>query len=365
MDLELFLKTLNDKKKFDRSIETNDFRLLKKNENIHLEKFISKFEATNSYNNQFNSKTPFNIPKKTIDQKAVEKVYQQRSSLTKFDYLFHDVLFHSISLRYTSSSYFMTDEDESFSFDGTFFALTWIYPFEIKIIFDSLYHLDCIFREIHLNILRQFDNKTCHDYKDMIFALKASELLSAKFHLFFVYFHHYFHIEYMYRHFRRWERFPLRMDIFYDLLMQNLIHYVFDDDYQLFDTFYQDDEHLIPIQFKYQNHVYTLKIKNTWNQEIYSELMKKFKLFLGVYCLPFYHQKVFETELNKTISRFHCYDLTFRDNMHHPLHHVSMIYGKTSSWLIDHCHLFPVNEEFLYQTHNLNIINHHHKNIIF
>lgn len=333
----------------------------------------------------------YEIPKKMHREEVSEYVIQKKIARSGIDYVFWDVQFHSKTIRPNIDDMFHDHMKSNIHrlwqiFNGSFFGLTWIYPIKLKIVFDSLYHLNALLREMALYwSYPNYINKKATPrikYTDFIIDQKTNALCSERFNQFLETFHHHILIEYMYRHYQRWERYPLRYEFIFDLLVRFLIIIVFDRDEALFNQFMNDDKHGIPIKYELENaditmRIPTYKVRNTFQydsinpdhscnekQKEYMQLMTNFKRFLREECLPHYENDVVMKIRNATVSGFKCYDLS-RDEPNDTLYDVSIVHGKSSDWLNKYKFMIPVTHEWLHQVKTKKIINHGHIEIIF
>jgi len=334
----------------------------------------------------------YEIPKKMHREEISEYVIQKKIARSNIDYVFWDSQFHSKTIRLHIDDMFHDHKKSNIHriwqiFDGSFFNLTWIYPTKLKIVFDSLYHLNALLREMALYwSYPNYTNKKAlprTKYTDFIIDQKTNELCSERFNQFLETFHHHILIEYMYRHYQRWERYPLRYEFIFDLLVRFLIIIVFDRDEALFNQFMSDDKHGIPIKYELENadismRIPTYKVRNTFQydsinpdhycnekQKEYMQLMNNFKRFLREECIPHYENDVVMKTRNTTVSAFKCYDLSRDDPHHDTLHDVSIVHDKSEDWLKKYQFMIPVTTEWLHQVKTKKIINHGHIEIIF
>lgn len=332
----------------------------------------------------------YEIPKKMHREQVVEHIIKTKIAKSGIDYVFWDNQFHAKTHQNMKEMFHDNTQSNIHriwqTFNNSFFALTWIYPVKMKIVFDSLYHINALLREMTLywSYPRTHNRKTTPriKYTDFIIDQKANELCSERFNRFFEEFHRWFLVEYMYRHYQRWERYPLRYPFIFDKLFRFLIMFVFDNNHDLFEDFMHDDKHGIPIKCNIEGYslsmrVPTYKIRNTFQydsinsdhacnekQKEFNQLMINFKQFLREHCIPHHENNVVINIRNATVSPFKCYDLS-PDKPGDTLRDVSIVHGKTDEWLNKYKFMIPVTSEWLHQVKTKKIVNHGHVEIIF
>lgn len=396
-EIRNFIKTIYAKKKYQYDFDhKNKHKLLNKNDTIPFDVIADHLNIHDSpYVFDLKKNTNYKLPTKQHREIVCEEILKQEIIPCPIDFLFFDVQFHAKKLIIQSiDEFFIKSFSETISheilhqiFNGTLFGLTWIYPISMKIVFDSLYHLNALLREMALYwSYPNASNKkteTSTKYTDFIIDQKSAELCSQKFNAFLQQFHRFFHIEYMYRHYQRWERYPLKYDIIYAYLLSFLIRHVFDSDETLFHKFMEDDmNHVIPIYYSaiddmtlLMREAYYCKSKNTFQyqtinkdglchdkQNDYIELMVQFKQFIRQYCIPNRNKL-----RNQSCSRLHFYDLCKDDSIiiQHNHDNISILYGQSEAWLDKYKIIFPVSVDFMYHAHSSKIVNHGPKSIIF
>lgn len=330
------------------------------------------------------------IPDEMQREEITKHIIREKISTSKIDYLLWDVQFHSKEARSIEDIYHDRTQPNIQRiwniFNNSLFGLTWIYPLHMKIIFDSLYHLNALLREISLywsypdTSRRTNTGRTL--YTDFIIDQKTAALCSERFNQFFEEFHRWFLVEYMYRHYQRWERYPLRYPFIFDKLVRFFILFVFEGKNELFEDFMRDDKHAFPIKYHLEDYnlsmrAPTYKIRTTFQydsinpdrmcnnkQREFNELMINFKKFLRQYCIPHHENNVVINIRNATVSPFKCYDLS-PDKPGDILRDVSIVHGKSDEWLNKYKFMIPVTSEWLHQVKTKKIVNHGHVEIIF
>lgn len=376
-------------KKGKKPLEIKSHVLLLKDEPIPLLDIAKKHYNDSPY--QFSMDGNYAIPDKLNREKTIEYMLKNVISKCGIDYMFFDAQFHSKAVRPMKDMYHDRHQSSIHRiwqiFNGSMFGLTWIYPMKMKVVFDSLYHVNALYREMALYWgYPNTQNKKStprKKYTDFIIDQKTAQLCSERFNTFLEEFHQFFLQEYMFRHYRRLERYPLRYDFIFDMLVRYLIKFVFDADESLFNQFMEDDKHGIPIKYKigdYDIHMrpasYKVRTDFQYNsinpdrlcnekQEQYMQLMTQFKLFLRKHCLSHYYNDVVMKTRNEPINRLKCYDLSRDDPEKDTMQDVSMLYGKTQAWLDRYKFIFPVTADWLYTARSGKIVNHGHVDVIF
>lgn len=377
-------------KKNKKLLEVKTHVLLRHDEPLPLVDISKKRFKDSPYEFSFEERR-YDIPTKMIREEISEYMLKNKISTSRVDFLFWDVQFHSKEIRTIKEVYHDRTQPNIQRlwqiFNNSFYGLTWIYPLKMKIVFDSLYHLNALLREIALYwAYPNMDKRKTtgkRKYTDFIIDQKTAELCSERFNQFLETFHHHFLIEYMYRHYQRWERYPLRYEFIFDLLIRFLIIFVFDRDEALFRQFMRDDKHGIPIKYIIDDvsismRVPTYKVKTDYQyrkintdlmcnekQKEFDQLMINFKRFLREHCLPHYENNVVMKTRNATVSGLKTYDLCRDDPEHDTLNDVSIVYGKSEDWLNKYKFMIPVTSEWLHQVKTKKIVNHGHIEIIF
>lgn len=395
-EIKEFIKTIHNKKKYKYDFDNkNKHKLLKKDDIISFKKLADDMHITDSPYiidiDKNDSQNPYKIPYKQHREIVTEEIFQTDVINTNdIDYVYIDAQFHAHKLIVNSIDEFYPDADRINSlyniFNGTIFGLSWMYPLEMKIIFDSLYHLNALMREICIYwSYPNMSNKKLDaqaKYMDFIIHQKSAELCSYKFNQFFVYFHQFFHIEYMYRHYQGYDKYNLNYNyIFYELL-RYFIMYMFDDDESLFWRFMDDENHGITIHYSLSDDIsiplkeqFYCRYGNTFQyqsinndekclqkQNEYMQLMVQFKSFLRMFCIKPYKQYI-----QPTFSRLHCYHSSYEhdDNNTEYRKDVSILYDESSDFIDKYRIIFPVTHQLLHDAYSNKIINHSAFSIIF
>lgn len=330
------------------------------------------------------------IPDEMQREEITKHMIREKISTCSLDYLFWDVQFHAKGVRSVEDMFHDRTKPNIHRihsiFNNSFFGLTWIYPLRMKIIFDSLYHLSALLREMALYWsypdISERSTTGRRRYMDFMIEQKSNELCSERFNRFFEEYHRWFLVEYMYRHYQRWERYPLHYPFIFDKLVRFFILFVFDGNENLFDDFMKDDKHRIPIKYHIEGYDLTMRAPSYKNrntsqydkinpdhkcntkQREFNELMTNFKKFLREYCIPHHENQVVTKLRNAAVSPFKCYDLS-PDKPGDTLRDVSIVHGKTDEWLNKYKFMIPVTSEWLHQVKTKKIVNHGHVEIIF